>query len=318
MSWVLQDTSFSELYQELGQTQIGWVFASMLFSVLSCWFRTLRWQLQLEVGGYKASSSSIFTALMVGYFVNQLLPRTGELVRCSVLPQSKSFFPMAIGTVFVERLIDMLVLVMLLGLILLLEFSTIQTYLMKTALGQLSMRDFPIQFLLNVSLGGIALCVCLAWFLSSQYPKYLAIIQAFVHKVWIGISSVFRLRSPLAFLGYTVLIWCCYWGMTVVIFFAFPISQPIQLGAIFYAGVIVMIMGAIGSALPIPGGIGAYHAAVIFTFAALGLEKVVGSEMSGEVYALVAHGSRMIILVLVGGIAALMLGIRSSTGLSKT
>ncbi|MEM7369493.1 MAG: lysylphosphatidylglycerol synthase transmembrane domain-containing protein [Bacteroidota bacterium] len=315
--WVLQNVSVHSLLEQLGDLHMGWIAASMGISLLSCWFRALRWQLQLEVRGSHASSSSIFTALMVGYFANQLLPRTGELVRCSVLPkQSRSSFPTTFGTVIAERIADLLVLGMLLIAVLLWEYDLLIDYFSQTALADMGVMSLGKGLLI------VALFIVLAFmtrqFLLNKEGKWISPLKDMANKLWEGIMSIVHLRAPWKFLAYTGLIWLCYWGMTYVVFLAFPIQLSDAGMTVAYLAGVLMIMGTIGMSMPIPGGIGAYHAVIIFCFAALQIESVVGQGMSGEVFAVAAHGARMLMLLLVGAGAAVVIWFSSSDRLKRT
>lgn len=315
--WVLQNISVQMVLEQLGEANMGWIFASMGLSLASCWFRALRWQLQLEVRGADTSSSSIFTALMVGYFANQLLPRTGELVRCSVLPQQSSpSFPVTFGTVIAERMIDLLVLLVLVLAVLMLEYELIISYLSHTALAGIDMGSLGGLFILFIGLAATGLFV--RFLLRQKHWKWIMGVRTFAAKLWDGIISIFQLRSPFLFMLYTMLIWICYWGMTYVVFLAFPPAGSTGGSELLYVAGVLMIMGTIGMSVPIPGGIGAYHAAVIFTYGAMNVDALLGGGLSGELFAITAHGARMVMLLLVGAGAAVVLWINSSDRIKKT
>src|SRR4051812_39169941 len=58
------------------------VFAML---ILSHFIRALRWRLLIEPLGHKPSRTNAFFAVMIGYLVNQGVPRLGELVKCTML-----------------------------------------------------------------------------------------------------------------------------------------------------------------------------------------------------------------------------------------
>ncbi|MGQ9863650.1 MAG: lysylphosphatidylglycerol synthase transmembrane domain-containing protein, partial [Bacteroidia bacterium] len=80
-------------------------------AMLSAHFlRAWRWVLYAQVSSpHKPPVGLFFHALMAGYAVNQILPRVGELVRCTLLSRvSPLSLVMLLGTVVAERVIDIL------------------------------------------------------------------------------------------------------------------------------------------------------------------------------------------------------------------
>ena len=72
----------------------------------------------------RASFSDVYHAMMVGYLANLVLPRMGEVIRCSILRRtSRVPVEVSLGTVVAERIIDVVVLLSLLGATLLLDFN---------------------------------------------------------------------------------------------------------------------------------------------------------------------------------------------------
>ena len=60
-----------------------------------------------------------FLAVMIGYFVNLLAPRAGEITRCSIMKKNDDVnMSVSLGSVVAERIVDLmgLILVILLGL----------------------------------------------------------------------------------------------------------------------------------------------------------------------------------------------------------
>jgi hypothetical protein len=64
----------------------------------------------------------------------------------------------------------------------------------------------------------------------------------------------------------------------------------------------VLVMGSIGMIAPVQGGIGTFHAMVAFILLYYGIP-----EAQGKVFAMLAHTSQMIIVLIFGGISFLYL-----------
>ncbi len=59
----------------------------------------------------------------------------------------------------------------------------------------------------------------------------------------------------------------------------------------------VLVMGSLGFVVPVQGGIGAYHAAVIQGLLVYGI-----SETDADIFALISHSFQMIVFIVVGSV----------------
>ena len=65
--------------------------------------------------GYETKFYNAFAALSIGYFVNFVVPRLGEVTRCLSLKKQHSIpFMQSLGTVIIERIIDIVSLMIVL------------------------------------------------------------------------------------------------------------------------------------------------------------------------------------------------------------
>jgi hypothetical protein len=59
--------------------------------------------------GYNPSNFNSFAAVMIGYLVNMGIPRLGEVFKCTLLAKyEKVKFDKLIGTIIVERAVDVI------------------------------------------------------------------------------------------------------------------------------------------------------------------------------------------------------------------
>ena len=113
-----------------------------------------------------------------------------------------------------------------------------------------------------------------------------------------GLTSVFRLKKPVAFLSYSVLIWLLYFVMTYTVMKAFPATADLGLSAVMS----LFAIGAIAMAAPLPGGAGSYHLLV-----PQGLVHLYGIAMSDAVaFTVIFHGWQTLIMI-IGGAASLII-----------
>ena len=91
----------------------GWLTAMAVLSILSHIIRAERWRMLLKPVGFDARLSWSFLSLMVGYLINLIIPRGGEISRSynlyklDKIPVVESF-----GTVVIERIVDLVCLIL--------------------------------------------------------------------------------------------------------------------------------------------------------------------------------------------------------------
>ena len=99
-------------------------------TMISHLIRALRWNMLLKTSGQPVKLLHSFLSLMVGYLVNLVIPRGGEvsrslnLYKLDAIPVEVSF-----GTVIVERIIDIIFLVGLILLSFWIEWDKISVFL---------------------------------------------------------------------------------------------------------------------------------------------------------------------------------------------
>lgn len=301
-----------EIWQAVREVKTGWLLTSLSVGLFSHFLRGVRWRMQLKASGYGPSHRNLFAAVMTGYLVNQALPRAGEIARCSVLYKSDRVpLTKALGTVVIERVFDLLILVFLIMLAFVLEFETIQRFLNEVFGASAEASSGPPLWLLVM--GGLAvLGLALAW-VFRQVLLQLPLVQrlfAFGKEMVQSALSIRYLENPWLFVLYTFTIWLCYWMMTYIAFFSMDGFTQVEM-PLLYLSLITTVMGGIGMAMPVPGGTGPYHFAVKFTFIAL---LVGGSrefaETLGQSFAVVMHSSQLIMMVVAGLIGYLYLWLK--------
>jgi hypothetical protein len=101
-----------------------------------------------------------------------------------------------------------------------------------------------------------------------------------------------------AFIFHSAFIWFLYYVMLYCVFFSFGFTSHLTA----LAGLTVFVLGSFGMVAPVQGGIGAWHFMVIEGLVLYGVDRV-----DGKVFALLAHGSTTIMLIVMGLISLLVL-----------
>lgn len=300
--YAFRDTSVSKLQTYFESASWGWLAFSMGFSVLSHLIRSLRWQMQLQAAGYKVSPLTAFSAVMFNYLVNFAFPRAGEVARCTALYQSdKVPVTISIGTVFTERLID----VLMLGILFVISFFLATPQLMDFwhTISQ-GKNEGPNVLLWGAVITGVVVAV-IGWVFRKKMMEIPVVrkIYEFGMQMLESVLSIRKLKKPGLFIFYTLMIWTCYWMMMYVGLFCFaPIAELSGTTNLLRFAFIGTVIGSVGMALPIPGGIGPYHNAIIFAFVAFHLFPDDGmSRTMGQTFAFAFHTAQMLIMI-AGGI----------------
>ena len=235
----------------------GWLIVMAVLSIVSHLLRAERWRMLLEPSGFKPRLSYSFLSLMVGYLVNLVIPRGGEVSRCYNLyklertPADTSF-----GTVVVERIVDLVFLIALLALAFIVEWDKLLDFMKALPVGEGRYSSA----LTIIGLAVVALVA--AGFLGYWIVKRNEKLNAFIVRTWEGFKggflSIFRLRNKGLFIFYSFIIWALYFLMSYTVILAFEETEHLGLDAVLS----MFAIGSIAMAVPLPGGTGSYHVLV--------------------------------------------------------
>jgi glycosyltransferase 2 family protein len=305
------------IWLSIKSADYSWVLLTYVLTVMAHYTRAYRWNLLLRQTGYSVSTREAFLALLAGYGANLVLPRAGEIVRCTVLKtRQKVSFDTSLGTVVAERLFDMICLIFLLTVTIFWQYDILFGFTQKILAGFISEKN-SVQQILFVLAGFGTLSVLLFFFIRQKIKRYLeqsqhpavTKIRNFIKGLKVGFLSILQLPNKTAFLMSTVVIWLCYFFMAYFIFFSLPATSSLTMGA----GLAVLVMGAFGIAAPVQGGIGAYHWIVSQTLLLYGI-----GETAGKTYATLAHASQMAFTIVFSLISfAIILLIKPKTNDAK-
>ncbi len=298
--YVFKDWDLSDLLERFKQVDYSWVFLSVFLSIISHVIRAYRWNLLLKPLGYKhLTTFRTFLAVMIGYFVNLLAPRAGEITRCGIMKKNDGVnMSVSLGSVVAERIVDLLGLIIIILLGLTLQFDRLSGFMLdffnsKTAGVDINSSVIQLMIVLGVVIVFVALVL---WWMRAKImrlPIYFK-LRSFTIELYDGFSSVLKLENKVGFWSSTVLIWVFYFAMAYVVVFALPTTSHLSL----LAGLSILIMGGLGMSAPVQGGFGTYH---ILVGSVLGLYGVV--EKDGYFFATLIHSSQTLSILLFGGLS---------------
>jgi len=275
---------------------------SGLAAVVSHIIRAERWKLSFQPMNIKIKLGDSFMSVMVGYFVNLIIPRGGELSRCINLNKlEKVAVDKSFGTVLAERAIDLIFLVLFVITGFLLEFDKLTNFFSELEYQKpTGFRDmFIIGFILLLAflLGIGYLRVSLVRKNRRALKGYIK-VRNILSGIKEGVLVIFHLKRKVLFLFYTVLIWFLYLMMSVLILKAFP--ETSQLG--FIASMAIFAIGSIAMALPLPGGTGSYH--VLVPAGLVALYRIPIDKATA--FTIIFHGWQTIIIIVLGSASLLI------------
>ena len=285
------------IYHTWQKADKGWLLLMAGIATLSHIIRAERWRLLMEPAGRSTTLSNSFLSLMVGYLVNLVIPRGGEVSRCyNLYKLDKTPVEVSFGTVVVERIIDFIFLLILIGLAFAFEARKLFAFI----------ASLPIQVENHTSkiiLAGVVLLVFLlfalaAWWFIRRNKKLNERITKTLTGFREGLLSIFKLQKKGLFLFYSVFIWFLYFAMSYTVILAFPQTQDLGFSAVLS----LFAIGAIAMAVPLPGGAGSYHVLVpqglVFLYSI--------SKSEAVAFTFIFHGWQTAIMI-VGGAVSLIL-----------
>ncbi|MDW8133934.1 MAG: lysylphosphatidylglycerol synthase transmembrane domain-containing protein [Bacteroidia bacterium] len=274
--WVLRGFVWESLAQVIGRWywMLFAAFAMTGAHVLRAW----RWQLMLQASRTFIDWKAAWWALMVGYLVNLALPRVGEVVRCTLLWRwRKVSTPLAIGSVVAERIVDILTLILLAGVIVLKQGMN--------WLELLGMREYlPYLFagVLLAAVGGVV--IWRLWLRNRQVGVISQLVK--------GLISIIQARPRSLMIILSIGIWIGYW---LAILGVMATCAEKDYASLAWASGILLVGSGLAMAIPVPGGLGTFHAIGLVLLLSLGWEKSLS-----QLIVVAAHAMQTLLLVILG------------------
>ncbi|WP_231183406.1 lysylphosphatidylglycerol synthase transmembrane domain-containing protein [Haladaptatus sp. DYF46] len=282
---------------------VSFLFALVTFHGLSL-VRSLRWRTLLRNVGYELTATGPFGVIVeltrivyLGWFANCItVARLGDVYRCSLLQRSADVdFSVAVGTVLTERIVDLSILLLVLGVATLVAFRGGLPSLVTTAmLAGTALSVFGIAGVLVLQHSGKRI----ERLVPSRVRRYFAQLRH-------GTLNSFD-RLP-ALVGYTAIGWIIE-GVTMYAV-AMAIGVSLSLASAFVAALVAVLL----STIPVtPGGLGVTEAGIAFVLGWVGLDATAVAAVT-VLNRLISYWSVVGIGLLVYGI-----GLRFPISLSAT
>lgn len=290
----LSPTDIASIKTSFKTANYWWVIVSLIFGALSHLSRAYRWQFLLEPLGYKPKFANSVMTVLVAYLLNLFIPRSGEIARAaSIKKYEKIPFEKAFGTIVAERVADVFMLLIIIGIAFILQTELIGTYLFADK--KESSLIFQLFIFIVLPISGVFLYRYLR---KVKHPFIIKIID-FVNGLIDGIKSIFKMRRKWAFIFHTIFIWAMYVLMFYVVTFALPETAHLPFAAV----IVGFVVGGLSMALT-NGGLGSYP---VFVASALILYNI--DDNPARAFGWIMWTAQTLMVILFGGFAFLMLPI---------
>lgn len=300
--WIYKDMEIENLINEIKEINYFWIAVSLVLGVMSMVFRALRWNLLIKPMGYKVGFHNLFISVLVLYSTNMIIPRAGEITRCTVLSKYEKIpFSKVVGTVVVERMADLIVLMLLAVIIISSQISKVSLFFetnpeVKQNLDNLlSLKNLLFTILIIAAVIILSFLLFKFVFRSSGIREKLKKIKIdFID----GIRSIMKMKNRWLFCGYTLLIFSMWLFMLYVVFLAYEPTSHLDI----YTGMVTFLMGGLGMLAPVQAGIGPWHFMIYETLYVYGI-----TLEHGKIFALISHTSMTGMYLITGVIGIILL-----------
>jgi uncharacterized protein (TIRG00374 family) len=237
--------------------------------------RAMRWRILMKPMGYNPGLINTFFAVMVGYLANLALPRLGEVLKCTILSKyEKVPADKLIGTILIERAVDLVSLAIVFLIALISEADIIGSYAKKT-LTQHFLAGSTQTLLLK--LGAVVLIMAfIYWTLNFLFKRFghtrlINKLKNIITGIGIGLSTIKILKNKWQFIFHSIFIWSCYLGGTYLGFYAIQETSGLPFASAFP----ILAFASIGMIIT-PGGIGTYPLFIMQVMALYNIEDGFG------------------------------------------
>ncbi len=298
----------AKMMNDILNARYSWVILSLIFSMFAYTSRAMRWNMLIVPLGFKPRLFNTFWALLFGYFANLAIPRMGEVSRCGALSRTEKIpFERLLGTVIVERIIDVLTLAILIIVVAIMQLARLRELLMQVfshgmypAHNSLIMVLQSYYFILLIVAPFFGLLFLYLFLKSGKKSGSKLVIKIFnlLNGMGEGLRSVLKMKNTWLFLLHTIFIWFMYFAVAYSCFFSIDATSGLGIEA----GIFTLTVGGLGMTAPVQGGFGAYHILVSKGLTLFGI-----SESDGLVLATIIHTSQTVLVLLLGSISTIFI-----------
>lgn len=260
-----RNVNFKELAGILETTNYLYVFIGGVLGIYGATIiRCIRWGIMLEPIKPNIPFKSLFSTTVIGYMVNNLIPRSGEVVRPYLLGQHEGISrTSAFATIIIERIIDTVSFLIMFGIALIFFRGSISAAIpgIDSAIIVLAALTFLLTFWVIFTMFKTEASLRMVKFFTKFLPEKL---NAKVDRMFTSLVNGFViLKKPALLLKialYSVLIWIIYIFSTYIPFYSFDIlTGSGNLAKGLWDANLLLVLVNIAMFVPSPAATGPYH-----------------------------------------------------------
>jgi glycosyltransferase 2 family protein len=293
-----RNVEFSKLVDALKSARWGYLPLGALLGMLVFPAKAWRWQIILGKTK-KPKYGSLLSAIMIGFMVNCMFSRIGELVRAAVLGAKKELkTSTAFASIALERIFDLCIV----GLFLVISLLTITPSGSTESTENIALLHRGGMIMAVAFACGVIFLICLrlrpnhttrfVLFFVSWLPKKLRPhIENFLHSFVEGLNALHSVGQVISILILSII----HWVFQVLFFYVLALCIP-GLELTFPGALLVFAVSAVGvGAAPVPFYLGVYHGTIMAAMAILG-----GSPEHVASFAWICWVSNIPVIIIVG------------------
>ena len=301
--FALVDVDYHRFVVEIRDAKLQYVITAVLIMFAGHWLRSVRWKMLLSP--YKdIAGSKLFSALMVGYLGNTVLPaHLGELIRSYIIKRNSALSgSLVLGTITLERFLDIISLLIIMSVVFIVY--PFPAWLQSSVL---------IMMLVVIGLFALAVVIrknsqdvhnfiskMIGFFSMRAAEKFTLKMNNFSD----GLLSIKKVSSRLKLIVLTLLIWISYWLFLHINLYSLEVVTIYKLTPI--ASLILLVATTVSIIVPSsPGYIGTYHYLCVISLMLFDVPKETALS-----YAILAHASNILPLLVAGLIFSWKEGIK--------
>lgn len=256
------DVNFGEVMEIVSHASLLWVIIFAFSIILGHYIRALRWKYILYSVKPDIKMWNLFGALMIGYGVNCVTPKLGEVTRAIMIGRYENLSRSSMfGTVIVERVIDII--------------SMGSAVLISAFIWSSSLYEaFPwLEATLYISAIALIVILLLIYFSVKLKDKFYGYLLRLIGRVSSKLAERLAYILEMLIQGFTTIkstknfLLTFITSVIILLIYAltsyfgfFMLDMQSGTAVTFSMGWIVMSISAIGVIIPTPGATGSYHA----------------------------------------------------------
>jgi uncharacterized protein (TIRG00374 family) len=297
-----RNVNLTELADILKTTNYLYVFIGMFIGVIGgSIVRAVRWGIMLEPIKPNIPFKSLFSTTVIGYMVNNLIPRSGEVLRPYLLGQHEGISrTSAFATIIIERIIDTVSFLIMFGIAIVYFKGRIAAAIPQIgfAIVLLAALTFLLLFWIIFTMFKTELSLKVVKFFTKFLPAKLHVKVDNLFTSLVNGFNILKKPALLVKIGlYSVLLWAVYLCSTYIPFYSFGIlTGSGNLATALWDANLLLVMINVAMFVPTPAATGPYH--WITTVTLVSVFSVTESKALG--YATATHAMAFLIYLAVG------------------